>query len=260
MNGEARPVASVEPSPIPLSDIIEEAKRLAAAAQQAGAHLKLAGGLGVYFHSPSAAQPPLRRDYRDLDFVGLSVDRPAILRLLQSLGYTPDVPFNTLQGHRRLRFWDAPRAREVDVFLDQIRMCHAIDLRSRLDAAGPALAPADLLLSKMQIVEINQKDLLDILALLADHPMADTDDAINRIYIAGLTAQDWGLYRTLRLNTPCILEALAQLALPDEPIRSRLENLWQSIEAHPKSVAWRLRARIGDRVRWYDLPEEGGPA
>ncbi len=242
-------------------DIIEEAGRLAAAAQQAGMLLKLTGGLGVYFHSPSAAQPPLRRDYRDLDLVGLSTQRQGILRLLQHLGYQPDVPFNTLQGLRRLRFWDAPHEREVDVFLDQIRMCHTIDLRGRLDAAEPSLAPADLLLTKMQIVEINQKDLLDILALLIDHPTADRDaEAINVRYIAVLAAQNWGLYRTLQLNTPRILDALAQLAMPDEAVRTRLEELWQVIEAHPKPLAWRLRARVGDRVRWYEVPEEGGPA
>ncbi|MGH2454437.1 MAG: hypothetical protein ACRDF5_11900 [bacterium] len=243
------------------ADIIEEARRLTDAAQRAGTRLKLTGGLGVYFHSPSAAQAPLRREYRDLDFVGRSADRPAIQRLLQHLGYAPDVPFNTLQGHRRLRFWDANRGREVDVFLDQIRMCHIIDLRARLEGAEVCLAPADLLLTKMQIVEINRKDLLDILALLADHPTAHGDvEAINVRYIAGLAAQNWGLCRTLQLNTPRILDALAQLAMPREPVRPRLDELWQAIEAHPKRVAWRLRARIGDRVRWYDLPEEGGPA
>jgi len=240
-----------------LADILEEARRLTAAAQHADMLLKLTGGLGVYFHSSSAAQPPLRRDYRDLDLVGLSTQRQEISRLLQDLGYQPDVPFNTLQGHRRLRFWDARHGREVDVFLDHIRMCHDLDLRSRLSTAEHSLAPADLLVTKMQIVEINQKDLLDILALLADHPTADGDaEAINRGYIAGLAAREWGLYRTLQLNTPRVLGALAPLGLPAEPIRTRLDELWQAIEAHPKPLAWRLRARVGDRLRWYDVPEE----
>ncbi|MBI3975478.1 MAG: hypothetical protein HY334_03715 [Armatimonadetes bacterium] len=217
--------------------------------------------MGVYFHSPSAREGPLRRDYRDLDFVSLAAHRQTVQRLLEDAGYAPDLPFNTLQGHRRLRFWDAYHQREIDVFLDQIRMCHLIDLRGRLHAADVCLAPADLLLTKMQIVEINQKDLVDILALLADHPTADGDaDTINRGYIAGLAAQDWGLYRTLQLNTPRVLAALAHLALPAEPARTRLDEVWQAIEAHPKTLAWRLRARIGDRVRWYEVPEEGGPA
>lgn len=241
----------------PQADIVAEAQRLAGAAHQAGMLLKLTGGLGVYVHSLSAARAPLRREYRDLDFVGRSADRPAIQRLLQDLGYAPDVAFNTLQGHRRLRFWDVRHEREVDVFLDQIRMCHVIDLRTRLDGPEPALAPADLLLTKMQIVAINQKDLLDILALLADHPTADGDgEAINRGYIAGLAAREWGLYRTLQLNTPRVLGALAPLGLAAEPVHTRLNELWQAIKAHPKPLAWRLRARIGDRLRWYDVPEE----
>lgn len=251
----------MDTSSSPQADIVAEAQRLAAAAHQAGMLLKLTGGLGVYVHSPSAAQAPLRREYRDLDFVGRSTDRPAIRRLLQDLGYAPDVPFNTMQGQRRLRFWDERHRREVDVFLDQIRMCHVIDLRTRLDGTEPALAPADLLLTKMQIVEINQKDLLDVLALLADHPMADGDaEAINRGYIAGLAAQDWGLYRTMQLNIPRVLDALQHLPLPTEPVRTRLNELWQAVEAHPKTLAWRLRARVGDRVRWYEVPEEDGPA
>lgn len=247
----------MEASSFPLPDILEEARRLSDAAQRAGTLLKLTGGLGVYVHSRSAARAPLRRAYRDLDFVGRSADRPAIQRVFQDLGYAPDVAFNTLQGHRRLRFWDGRHRREVDVFLDQIRMCHVIDLRTRLDGVEPALTPADLFLTKMQIVEINQKDLLDILALLADHPAADGDaETINRGYIAGLAGREWGLYRTLQLNTPRVLGALARLALPAEPVRTRLDELWQAIEAYPKPLAWRLRARVGDRLRWYEEPEE----
>lgn len=244
-----------------LADIVAEARRLTASAQRTGTVLKLTGGLGVYFHSPSAREGPLRRDYRDLDFVSLAAQRQAVRRLLEELGYEPDVPFNTLQGHRRLRFWDTLHNREVDVFLDQFRMCHTIDLRERLHTEDVCLTPADLLLTKMQIVEINQKDLLDILALLVDHPTADGDaDTINRAYIAGLAAQNWGLYRTLQLNTPRVLDALAHLALPAEPARTRLNGVWQAIETSPKTRAWRLRARIGDRLRWYEVPEEGGPA
>jgi hypothetical protein len=240
-----------------VADLLEEARRLTDAAQRAGTRLKLAGGLGVYFHSPSARAAPLRREYRDLDFVGRSADRPAIQRLFQDLGYAPDASFNTLQGHRRLRFWDRRHGREVDVFLDQIRMCHIIDLRARLEAAEPTLSPADLLLCKMQIVEINRKDLLDVLALLTDHPTAEGDaEAINRIYIATLAAQDWGLHRTLLLNTPRVLDALADTGLPADLVRARLDEIWQAIEAHPKPLAWRLRARLGDRVRWYEEPEE----
>src|SRR3970040_1306705 len=206
-----------EPS-IPQADIIQEAERLTAAAQRTGTVLKLTGGLGVSVHSPSPGRDPLRRDYRALDFVSLSGRRVACQRLLEDLGYAPDIPFNTLQGRRRLRFWDARHRREVDVFLDQFRMCHTIDLRHRLHMGEVCLTPADLLLTKMQVVEINQKDLIDIMALLHDHSTADGDaDTINRAYIARLAARDWGLPRTVQLNTPRVLDALKRLALPPAP-------------------------------------------
>src|SRR3989337_719970 len=108
-----------EPS-IPQADIIQEAERLTAAVQRTGTVLKLTGGLGVYFHSPSTRREPLRREYRDLDFVSLSGQRAAVQRLLEDLGYAPDIPFNTLQGQRRLRFWDGRHRRQVDGFLDQL--------------------------------------------------------------------------------------------------------------------------------------------
>lgn len=241
----------------PLADIIEEARRLIAAAQGDRITLKLAGGLGIYFHAPSAREAPLRRPYRDLDFVSPSSQRAAVHAFFERSGYEPDTPFNTLQGLHRLRFLDRERHREVDLFFDRVRMCHTLDLRDRLNLPEGVLAPADLLLTKMQIVELNVKDLTDVAALLLDHPLGEGDgDVINAAYIAALLARDWGLYRTVQLNIERLHAALLQLLLPAEPAISRLHALWQAVEAHPKSPMWRLRARIGDRLRWYDLPEE----
>jgi len=245
----------------PHADIVDEAQRVTTVAQQERIVLKLTGGLGIYFHAPSARAAPFRRKYRDLDFVGLSVQRAAVQAFLERVGYTPDTPFNTLQGRRRLRFWDPSHHRQVDVFLDQIRMCHTIDLRRRLDLAEGVLTPADLLLTKLQIVEFNLKDLTDLVALVMDHPVGIGDaDVINAAYVAGLVARDWGFYRTLQLNLDRLRAALPGLPVPTDAVGARLAALWQVIETHPKSLRWRLRAQIGDRLRWYDLPEEDGPA
>lgn len=252
---ETRNVADVDRSS-PRADIIEEARRVTTAAQEERVPLKLTGGLGIYFHAPSAREPPLRREYQDLDFVSLSLHRVPVQAFLARLGYEPDTPFNTLQGLRRLRYWDSVHHRQVDIFLDQIRMCHTIDLRHRVHLPDGVLTPADLLLTKMQIVEFNLKDLADLVALLMDHPMGATDgDEINAPYIAGLLAQDWGFYRTLQLNLDRVRGALAQFAVPTDAVCARLAALWQVIEMHPKPLRWRLRARIGDRLRWYELPE-----
>ena len=240
----------------PRADIIEEARRVTAAAQEEGVALKLTGGLGIYCHAPSARGAPLRREYQDLDFVSLSPHRAAVQAFLARMGYEPDTPFNTLQGRQRLRYWDPAHHRQVDIFLDQIRMCHTIDLRRRFHLPEGVLTPADLLLTKMQIVELNLKDLTDVVALLLDHPVGGEDgEEINATYIAGLLAQDWGFYRTWRLNLDRVQGVLDQFTIPTHDVRARLTVLWQRIEAHPKPLRWRLRAHIGDRLPWYELPE-----
>jgi hypothetical protein len=180
-----------------------------------------------------------------------------VQKLFESLGYQGDLRFNTLNGHQRLLYLDTENGRQVDIFVDVMRMCHVIDLRDRLGGVGPSLLPADLLLSKMQIYEINQKDLVDIVALLIDHDVADHDDeAINATYLAKLTAEDWGLYRTLQLNHERARSMVKEMAVPQDIILKRLDALWDSIESASKSLKWKLRARVGDRMSWYELPEE----
>jgi hypothetical protein len=230
---------------------------VAAAAEAADLPLRLLGGAAVCIHSESARRAPLRRRYGDLDCAAPSRRRRDLDRLFGELGYQPDGRFNTLNGARRLLYLDMAHTRQVDVFLDEMRMCHVIDLRRRLELDGPCLTPADLLLSKLQIFEINRKDLVDAIALLLDHPVADHDlEAINAGYVGGLTADDWGLYRTLQLNTEKVRSAARQLAVDGTLISHRLAQLWDVIEAQPKSLRWRLRSRVGDRVTWYELPEE----
>jgi len=215
------------------------------------------GGAGVRLHSASAEHAPLRRKYGDLDFVITSKQRGAVQKLFESLGYQGDLRFNTLNGHQRLLYLDAENGRQVDIFVDVMRMCHVIDLRNRLSGAGPSLLPADLLLSKMQIYEMNQKDLVDIVALLLDHEVAGhDDDAINADYLAGLTAEDWGLYRTLQLNHERARAMVKEMAVPQETIGRRLDALWDHVSSAPKSLRWKLCARVGDRMSWYELPEE----
>ena len=178
-------------------------------------------------------------------------------KLFESLGYQGDQRFNTLNGHQRLLYLDGVNGRQIDIFIDRMKMCHVIELGSRLSHDGPTLTPADLLLSKLQVYEINMKDLVDTIALLLDHPIADhDDDAMNAGYLAQLTSEDWGLYRTLQLNIERVRGAATALEVDADRVNQRLDELWERIERQPKSLKWKLRARIGDRVSWYQLPEE----
>jgi len=241
----------------PLEDVIAESERITDAASRDGVTLKLMGGAAIRRRSPSASRNPLRRKYGDLDFATLGKQRRQVQALFPSLGYQAAERFNVMQGDRRLMFLDRVHNRQVDVFVDLMKMSHVIDLRSRLDGDAPCMTPADLLISKLQIYEANRKDVVDVVALLLDHPISDTDeDAIHGAYVAKLAAQDWGLHRTLRLNTERVLLELRDLEVARDVVRQRIDELWRLIDAEPKTGRWRLRARVGERVRWYELPEE----
>ena len=126
-----------------------------------------------------------------------------------------------------------------------------------MDLDGPCCSPADLLLSKLQIYEVNRKDLVDTIALFLDHRVSSgDDDAIDAAYIAHLAADDWGLYRTLQLNIKKLLATLDEIEVDRDLVRSRVEELWAVVEARAKPLKWRLRAQVGDRLQWYELPEE----
>jgi hypothetical protein len=237
--------------------VIEEAERIAAAASVGKVPAKLVGGAAVNLHCSSARQAPLKRKYGDLDFVASSKQRQAVQKLFESLGYQGDRRFNTLNGDQRLLYLDGVNGRQIDVFIDRMKMCHVIELANRLGHDGATLTPADLLISKLQVYEVNMKDLVDTTALLLDHPIADhDDDAINAAYLARLTAEDWGLHRTLQLNSGRVRKAVRELDVDADLVNQRLDELWTRIDAQPKSLRWKLRARVGDRVSWYELPEE----
>src|ERR1700682_2129534 len=242
----------------PLEDPIDEAQRIAAAAKSKRLGLKLLGGAGIHMSSPSARKPPLKRKYGDLDFVMSKRDRKVVLELFPSLGYEANERFNLMQGDRRLYFYDEDNGRQVDVFIDVFKMSHVIDLRGRLDHEGPCASPSDLLLSKLQIYEMNRKDLVDLVALLLDHPVEPNwgDGVIDAGYLARRAADDWGLYRTLQVNTEKLRTTLGELDVDQQLVRSRLDELLSAVEKQPKPLKWKLRAQVGDRVQWYELPEE----
>ena len=241
----------------PHPDIIREAERILAAPQERSVVLRLFGGVAIALRCPSAAHSALRRDYNDLDFAGLSGQREAVTAFFTGLGYEPDRSFNALHGHQRLLFWDRAYDRQVDVVFDRLRMSHTFDLRDRLILDERTLPLADLLLCNLQIVEANEKDVVDAITLLADHPLGDDDTAINAAYIARLAADDWGLCHTLERS----LERVRRHPLattPDLPreVVVQATALLQRLAAAPKTTRWKLRARIGERVRWYETPEE----
>jgi hypothetical protein len=270
------PITPAGQAPTTLADPLAEAVRIIARADERGLLVRLMGGLAFHAQAPTWTAR-IDRDGRDIDLATRSRDRTALSELLVDTGYTPDRQYNALYGHKQLYFVDESKGRPVDVLVDRLEMCHRFEFRDRLAVSRPTLPLAELLLTKLQIVKINRKDLLDVLILLASHPLAAASDgagegadaraAINVSQIVGLTSADWGWWRTVsgnlaRLRTyvetelgPTELETGAPLTF--EPL-AQLSALADAIEAAPKSTKWRLRARVGDRMTWYEEPEEVG--
>ncbi len=225
------------------------------------------GGLAFHARVPDWTAR-LDREGRDLDLATSSRDRKAVNELLIGEGYEPDRQYNALYGHKQLYFIDPDRRRPVDVLVDRLEMCHRFDFADRLGGDASTLPLAELLLSKLQVVKINRKDVLDALVLLANYPLSQDDDGVNVTRIVGLTSSDWGWWRTVTGNldhlahfvtaemTPADLDFDGRPAPFD--LTAQIADLRRAIDDAPKSTRWKLRARVGDRMPWYEEPEEVG--
>jgi hypothetical protein len=248
-------------------DPLQEALRLIAAAQARGLVLRLMGGLAFHARAPEW-KARISRARRDIDLATTSRDRKGVSELLVAEGYLPDKQYNALYGHKQLYFVDPRWERPVDILVDRLEMCHTFEFADRLSLDFPTLPLADLLLSKLQVVKINRKDVLDALVLLAEHPLAQDDrEGISIPRIVQLTANDWGWWRTVTENLDKIRLFYEVELQPHEldlgrPVRfdprSQIQALRAAIDAAPKSTRWKLRARLGDRIPWYQEPEEVG--
>jgi hypothetical protein len=243
-------------------DVVEETLRLLGAAEQAGIPMRVLGGMAIVMHAGERLHPLFKREIRDIDFATAKGNGRKASRLLVAEGYEANRTFNAMHGAHRLLFYDDSHARQVDIFVGSFEMCHTLPLTERLLLEPVTLPLAELVMTKLQIVKLNAKDHDDLYALLLTHDVSDSDDeAINAQRIAELCGKDWGLYRTFKLNLERLNEDLATVDLSQEDrdlIVTRLRRLDDEIEAAPKSAKWKMRAKVGDRVRWYEDPDEVG--
>lgn len=243
----------------PLADIVAEARRLLDAAHADGVPIRLIGGLAIYLHTEGIPQP-LQRSYDDIDIATPKGASRSVVDFFAKLGYEPAREFNALQGDKRMLFYDRANERKLDVFVGSFEMCHTIPITRRIELDDRTIPLAELLLTKLQVVELNDKDLRDIATLLNGHEVGGADgEAINGDFIAGLTADDWGLWRTVKLNLERVHDQIESLSLEADAqarIVERADALWERIDRVPKSRKWRMRDRVGDRKRWYEVPDE----
>jgi hypothetical protein len=249
-------------------DFIEEAKKIAATAQAAGITLRVLGATAFRIHCPGyeAVHVAMERTLSDVDFAAYGKEEEKIERFFenglhfrserQQAALTPGLFVG------RHIYQDPQTGLHVDIFIDQLNMCHVVDFHNRLHVDSPTIPLAELTLEKLQIVRLNEKDVKDMLMLFAAHPVGDQDgETINGKFIAEIMSKDWGFYYTTTLNLEKIRSGLPRYQHLFKPqdvnhIQERITTLLGLIEQAPKSLKWKVRAAIGTKMQWYNDVEE----
>jgi len=241
--------------------LVEEGPRLVQVAGAGGLVLRLFGGVAIWHRSAPATREALGREYGDLDYVAHRKGSRELRELLEREGYVAERTFNAAHGDRRLIYHAPDGSFHIDVFLDRFEMSHTLDFSERLEVEEPTLPAADLLLAKLQVAEINQKDLTDTVMLLLDHELGDADGPgrLGGPRLDEACGADWGLFTTVTDNLGKLDELAGSLELgPERVARMTAQSaaLRARLEEAPKTRAWRMRAKVGRRKRWYEVPEE----
>jgi hypothetical protein len=251
----------------PLAEIVPEARRIVALGAATGLPIRLLGGAGIALHDHVSIPTALQRTYGDIDIVVPAKSTRATSVALAAAGYVPNERFNALHGARRMLFYDNANGRQLDVFVGTFAMCHQLDLSKRLSEHPEALDAADLLLTKLQIAEINRKDVVDAVRVFLTHPVAEATppnisdlepDVLSLRRLRDVTSSDWGWYTTFTDNLAPVREAAPELLDPvdSERVLARIDEVRSALDAAPKSMRWRARSVVGRKAAWYELPEE----
>lgn len=240
-----------------------ELKAILKASDDANILLRVIGSLAFQMHCPQYGylQAAMGRAYTDIDFGAYSRQNKQITEMMIKMGYVENREvYIASEGERAI--FDKPGTNlHVDVFYEKLDFCHAIYWRDRLEVDSPTIPLTELLLEKMQIVQINEKDIIDTIMLLLEHPLGDIDqETININLAAQLCANEWGLWRTSTMN----LEKVKQLAQhyteltaeQKSKVVSQVDEIIARLNSEPKPLAWRIRDRVGDRVKWYKEVDE----
>jgi hypothetical protein len=232
--------------------IIQSAIDLIDAGTAKGLRIRLLGGIAVAMHCPNSRNPG--RSYRDIDLAIPAKSQSALTELLQAQGYHADREFNLLNGDNRLLFHC--ETYQIDVFVGEFAMCHRLPLS--FDAHPYTVAVAELLLTKLQIIELNPKDAHDGCALLHELQLGTSpDQQATRARIGQICGNDWGMWRTLTMNLErCMDYARTHDAANAASVAQQVNALTTYLDQTPKTLAFKMRAAVGERVRWYETPEE----
>jgi len=248
-----------------LALMMSEGTRLVEEGKKRDVHLRLLGAIAFQFHCPkfSYLSAKLDRILTDVDFAGYSKEKDAMSKMMREFGYEDEPSVTALFGHKRLIWDNKSNGVHIDIFLDKLEMNHDIPFKDRLDLDGLTISLADLLLEKMQIVQLNEKDFIDTMMLIREHAIGkdgNTPETIDAGYIAKLLASEWGFYYTVTTNLGKVqarLEKYSELTAEDrDDITGKIRELLKRIEDEPKSFSWKMRAKVGQKSKWYRDVEE----
>jgi hypothetical protein len=253
--------------PVENEHFVAEALRIVDEAEAQGIKLRILGSLAYRIHCPQNIEmfAKMERALTDIDFAAEKRQSKQIKQFLSADGYVEDERMTVSTEGNRYYFEHPETGLGVDVFMNELYFCHRIPFDGRLDLDRPTISTADLLLEKMQIVELNLKDITDTMVLMLEHPIGNGStgtEVIDGAYIADLLHDDWGFYYTVTTNLQKVDRFLPDnAALSGEQadvIRARLAEMLGLIENAPKSRKWKLRAKVGPKKQWYqDVAPKG---
>lgn len=241
-------------------EFVDEALALVRDAEAKGIRLRILGSIAYRLQCPNNLHlfQDTKRVLTDVDFGAEKKHNRAIREFLMARGYVPDEGIYMASEGARHAYLHKDTGLNVDVFADELYFCHRIPFKNRLDLDSPTICTTDLLLEKMQIVEINLKDFKDTIVLLLEHPLSHREQgpkAIDTDYLVDIMRQDWGFYYTFTTNLKRVPEHFSEFPSLGEQqialIRARIDELLDAIETAPKTFGWKMRAKIGTRRRWY---------
>jgi hypothetical protein len=246
-------------------EFVDEALALVSDAEAEGIRLRILGSIAYRLQCPNNLHlfEDTKRVLTDVDFGAEKKQNQAIRKFLTARGYVPDEGVYMASEGSRHVYLHKDTNLNVDVFADELYFCHRIPFKNRLELDSPTICTTDLLLEKMQIVEINLKDFKDTIVLMLEHPLSHQQagpKSIDTDYIVDMMRSDWGFYHTFTTNLKRVPAHLSEFPSMKEEehavVRSRIDELLRVLDEAPKTLGWKMRAKIGTRRIWYQEVSE----
>jgi hypothetical protein len=240
-----------------------EGLRIITEANKRGFHLRFLGAMAFQTHCPKYNYLTLRmrRMLTDVDFAGYGKERDRVSSMMRELGYADQPAIAALWGDRAI--WDhKTNGTHVDIFLEKLAMNHTILFENRLELEPFTIPLEDMLVEKMQIVQINEKDITDTIMLLREHEigMEKAPETIDAQYIARLLSKDWGFFYTFTTNLAKVrdrVDSTKELGEDDKAdVNKKIQSVIDIVEKEPKTFGWKMRAKVGIKKKWYNEVEE----